>query len=134
CFGVGLGKAPERPEALLCTSATAAAAFHAAVIAASHSRARLLVLTADRPPELREVGANQAIDQARLYGPAVRWCFDPGVPDDEPGAAVRWRRLAGRALTEAAGPPAGPVHLNLPFREPLTVEPGVAVPARPAAD
>jgi 2-succinyl-5-enolpyruvyl-6-hydroxy-3-cyclohexene-1-carboxylate synthase len=131
-FALGLTKAREHPAALLCTSGTAAAEFHPAVIEAHHSRTPLLVLTADRPPELREVGANQAIDQAALYGRAVRWFFDPGVPDGEPGAPARWRRLAARALSEACGPPAGPVHLNLPFREPLTPEPGRPPEAVPA--
>jgi 2-succinyl-5-enolpyruvyl-6-hydroxy-3-cyclohexene-1-carboxylate synthase len=106
---------------LLCTSGTAAAEFHPAVVEAFHSRTPLIVLTADRPPELREVGANQAIDQDRLYGTAVRWFFDPGTPVESAGSPRQWRRLAARAYAEAAG---GPVHINLPFREPLVPTPG----------
>ena len=120
-FGVGLGKSTGKPAVLLCTSGTAAAEFHAAVIEASYSRTPLIVLTADRPPELRDVGANQVIDQTHLYGAAVRWFFDPGPPVDIPGAPRMWRRLAARAVAEAAD---GPVHINLPFREPLVPPPG----------
>src|SRR6266571_8200940 len=120
-FGVGLAKATGKPVLLLCTSGTAAAEFHPAVVEASHSRTPLIVLTADRPPELRDVGANQAIDQQRLYGTAVRWYFDPGAPVELPNAARLWRRLAARAYAEAM---AGPVHVNMPFREPLVPPPG----------
>ena len=120
-FGVGLAKGTGKPVVLLCTSGTAAAEFHAAVVEAFHSRTPLIVLTADRPPELRDVGANQSIDQQRLYGTAVRWFFDPGPPVESAGAPRQWRRLAARAYAEAAG---GPVHINLPFREPLVPTPG----------
>jgi 2-succinyl-5-enolpyruvyl-6-hydroxy-3-cyclohexene-1-carboxylate synthase len=124
-FGVGLAKATNKPVVLLCTSGTAAAEFHAAVVEASYSNTPLIVLTADRPPELQGAGANQSIDQQRLYGTAVRWFFDPGAPVELPNAARLWRRLAARAYAEAAR---GPVHVNLPFREPLVGPPG-QVPA-----
>src|SRR3982075_2346101 len=104
-FGLGLAKATGKPVVLLSTSGTAAAEFHPAVVEAFHSRASLIVLTADRPPELRDVGANQAIDQQRLYGTAVRWFFDPGPPVEAPNAARLWRRLAARAVAEAATGP-----------------------------
>src|ERR1700686_3626091 len=124
-FAVGLGKATGRPAAVLTTSGTAAAELHAAVVEASYSRTPLIVLTADRPPELQSAGANQSIDQPRLYGTAVRWFFDPGVPVDLPNADRFWRRVAARAVAEAS---TGPVHINLPFREPLVPPPG-QVPA-----
>src|SRR5207249_3606968 len=128
-FAVGLGKATGKPAVALSTSGTAAAEFHAAVIEAAYSRTPMIVLTADRPPELQGVGANQAIDQQHLYGSAARWFFDPGVPVELPNAARLWRRLAARAVAESA---AGPVHLNLPFREPLVPPPG-QIPSAEAA-
>ena len=120
-FALGLGKATGKPAVVLSTSGTAAVEFHAAVVEASYSGTPLIVLTADRPPELQDVGANQAIDQQHLYGTAPRWFFDPGVPVDTPNAARLWRRLAARAVAEAS---TGPVHINLPFREPLVSAPG----------
>jgi 2-succinyl-5-enolpyruvyl-6-hydroxy-3-cyclohexene-1-carboxylate synthase len=116
---LGLGLASGRPAVVLCTSGTAAANFHPAVVEAAYARVPLLICTADRPPELRETGAGQTIDQTRLYGGSVRWFCDPGPPTDEPNAGVTWRALASRAVAESLGMPAGPVHLNLPFREPL---------------
>jgi 2-succinyl-5-enolpyruvyl-6-hydroxy-3-cyclohexene-1-carboxylate synthase len=120
-FAVGLGKAMGKPAVVLSTSGTASAELHAAVVEASYSRTPMIVLTADRPPELQGVGANQAIDQQRLFGSATRWFFDPGVPVEVPNAPRLWRRLAARAVAEAA---TGPVHINLPFREPLVPAPG----------
>ena len=116
-FALGLAKATAVPAILLCTSGTAAAEFHPAVVEARYSQTPLIVLTADRPPELIGVGANQAIDQAEIYGTAAKWFDAPGPPEDV--AEPSWRPLARRAFAEATVRPAGPVHLNLAFREPL---------------
>ncbi|MBN6057736.1 2-succinyl-5-enolpyruvyl-6-hydroxy-3-cyclohexene-1-carboxylic-acid synthase [Nonomuraea sp. RK-328] len=119
-LALGLARRSERPVVLICSSGTAAANFHPAVIEASESGVPLLVLTADRPPELRGTGANQTIDQMKLYGTAVRWFAEVGTPEDRPGQVAYWRSLACRAYQRAAGPAdPGPVHLNLAFREPL---------------
>ncbi|MBA3630943.1 MAG: 2-succinyl-5-enolpyruvyl-6-hydroxy-3-cyclohexene-1-carboxylic-acid synthase [Actinobacteria bacterium] len=122
-LALGIGKAGRRPAVLVSTSGTAAAHFHPAVLEAHHSKTPLIVITADRPPELRDTGAGQTIDQIKLYGDAVRWFVEVGVPEDRPGSARYWRSVAARACATATGSPAGPVHLNAAFRDPL-------VPAR----
>jgi 2-succinyl-5-enolpyruvyl-6-hydroxy-3-cyclohexene-1-carboxylate synthase len=119
---LGLAKASHRPVAVLCTSGTAAANFHPAVIEADESGVPLLVLTADRPPELRATGASQTVDQVKMYGGAVRWYAEAEVPQHRAGAAGYWRSLACQAWAQAAGDAGtfpGPVHVNLPFRDPL---------------
>ena len=127
-LALGWALAGGAPVVVLTTSGTATAELHPAVVEAHHAGVPLLVCTADRPPELQDVGAPQTIDQTHLYGRAVRWFADPGVAH-APGSG-RWRALAARALAEAVGPPAGPVQLNLPFREPLVGTPGPLPPGR----
>jgi 2-succinyl-5-enolpyruvyl-6-hydroxy-3-cyclohexene-1-carboxylate synthase len=123
-LALGLAKASGRPVPVLTTSGTAAAHLHAAVLEAAASGVPILALTADRPPELRGTGANQTIEQAGLYGGAVRWAADLGVPEEGREAQQNryWRSVVARALLAARGTLSadpGPVHLNLPLRDPL---------------
>jgi 2-succinyl-5-enolpyruvyl-6-hydroxy-3-cyclohexene-1-carboxylate synthase len=121
-FAVGAAKASGRPVAVTCTSGTAAANLAPAVIEAFWARVPLIVLTGDRPPELREVGAGQTIDQIKLYGDAVKWFFELGVHDAS-RERLNWiRALACRAYWTALDGRPGPVHLNLPLREPLVLD------------
>ena len=127
-FALGLAKATGIPAVLACTSGTAAANYAPAVIEAHEARVPLLVLTADRPPELRDVGAGQTIDQVKLYGSAAKWYFEV---DDHPASAarVRWlRQLACRAFYTALDGRPGPVHLNFALREPLVPDGADGVP------
>ncbi len=130
---LGAGLATGLPAVLVTTSGTAAAEAHPAVVEADLAGVPLLVCTADRPPELRDVGAPQTIDQDHLYGRAVRWFADTGVPDA--GGRPSWRSVASRAVAESTSSPSGPgpVHLNVPLREPLLGDPAVAgvPPGRP---
>ncbi|HEY3811182.1 MAG TPA: 2-succinyl-5-enolpyruvyl-6-hydroxy-3-cyclohexene-1-carboxylic-acid synthase, partial [Acidimicrobiales bacterium] len=127
---LGLGLASGRPAVVLTTSGTAAVELHPAMVEADHAGVPLLAVTADRPPELHQVGAPQTVAQEGLFGSSARWAVAPGVADL--AASDSWRSLGARlvaAAVGAAGGP-GPVHLNLAFREPLVGSPaGVLVPA-----
>jgi 2-succinyl-5-enolpyruvyl-6-hydroxy-3-cyclohexene-1-carboxylate synthase len=119
-FAVGAAQASRGSVALLCTSGTAAANYHPAVCEADHSAVPLLVLTADRPAELRGIGAGQAIDQLKLYGSSVRWFCEVGTHQADDDGLLHYRSTACRAFAAARGEQRpGPVHLNFPFREPL---------------
>jgi 2-succinyl-5-enolpyruvyl-6-hydroxy-3-cyclohexene-1-carboxylate synthase len=121
-FALGMAKARKAPVAILCSSGTAAANFFPAIVEAHEARVPLVVLTADRPHELRDVGAPQAIDQIKLYGDYVKWFMDMALPDSTSGMLRYVRTMAGRASATALAVPSGPVHLNFPFREPLVPE------------
>ena len=118
-FALGRARRTGEPTAVVCTSGTAAANFHPAVMEADQARVPLLVLTADRPAELRDSGANQTADQVKLYGDAVRWYAELPDPDADERRVRSLRTTAARALIETTGVDPGPVHLNCPFRKPL---------------
>ena len=118
-FALGMAKALREPVAVLSTSGTAAVNFAPAVVEAYYARVPLLVLTADRPPELRDIGANQTIDQHRLYGSHVKWSVEMMLPEASQEALRYVRTVACRAVATSQADAAGPVHLNFPFREPL---------------
>ncbi|ADB51993.1 2-succinyl-5-enolpyruvyl-6-hydroxy-3-cyclohexene-1-carboxylic-acid synthase [Conexibacter woesei] len=122
-FAVGLAKQTGRAVAIAVTSGTAAAELAPAVIEAAEARVPLIVLTADRPPELRDVGAGQTIDQVKLFGGAAKQFVEVGVVGAATAARVRWmRQLACRAVWTAQDGRPGVVHLNVPLREPLVLD------------
>ena len=121
-MALGIARASGRPAIVLSTSGSATANFHPAIVEADASRVPMIVVTADRPPELRSTGANQTIDQVKMYGDNVRWFCELGVPEERPDAPRYWRSIACRVFAEAIGGPSGPVHLNVPMREPLVPE------------
>ncbi|AQQ52741.1 2-succinyl-5-enolpyruvyl-6-hydroxy-3-cyclohexene-1-carboxylic-acid synthase [Planococcus lenghuensis] len=120
-FALGLAKATDRPVMLLCTSGTAAVNYFPAIVEAFYARVPLLVVTADRPHELREVGAPQAINQIELYGKHVKWSTDLPLPETDNRLGFLVRHLT-RAIGTAITAPAGPVHVNVPLREPLLID------------
>lgn len=128
-FALGLALASEQPVAILCSSGTATANFYPAIIEAHYSGVPLIVLTADRPHELRDSGANQTVDQVKMYGDHVLWSVDVALPEAQPPALVlrSLRTLANRAYATADGrigaTVKGAVHLNFPFRKPLEPTP-----------
>jgi 2-succinyl-5-enolpyruvyl-6-hydroxy-3-cyclohexene-1-carboxylate synthase len=134
-FALGIARTTGRPVVLLATSGTAAVNFAPAVVEASLARVPLVVLTADRPAELRDRGAPQTIDQDHLYGRHAKWFAELALMEGAPDATAHVRSVAGRAVATALEGPAGPVHLNLPLRDPLipTEELGELAPAHPAA-
>ena len=118
-FALGMARETRRPVILVCTSGTAAANYMPAVVEASLSRIPLIVITTDRPPEARDCRSPQTIDQVRMFGSHARWSVDLATPVAGLDLDSYYRTIACRAFATAADMPAGPVHLNLPMREPL---------------
>jgi 2-succinyl-5-enolpyruvyl-6-hydroxy-3-cyclohexene-1-carboxylate synthase len=123
-FALGAAQATGTPVAVLCTSGTAVANYHPAVFEADESAVPLVVLSADRPPELRGIGAGQTVDQIKVFGSSVRWFCEVGTHEADDDGLLHYRSVACRALAAARGETRpGPVHLNLPWREPLAPVP-----------
>jgi 2-succinyl-5-enolpyruvyl-6-hydroxy-3-cyclohexene-1-carboxylate synthase len=123
-FALGTALATGEPAVVLCSSGSAAANLHPAVVEADEASVPMIVLTADRPPELRDIGAGQTIDQLKLYGDAVRWFCEVGTHEADDDGLLHFRTVANRASFVAQGDPRpGPVHLNVAFREPLAPMP-----------
>lgn len=118
-FALGMAKARREPVAIVCTSGTAVANYMPAVVEAKESQIPLIVLTADRPHELRDIGAPQAIDQLDFFGKQVKWFVEMAIPEESPEMLRYVRTVAARAVATSLSGPSGPVHLNFPFREPL---------------
>jgi 2-succinyl-5-enolpyruvyl-6-hydroxy-3-cyclohexene-1-carboxylate synthase len=119
-FALGSALATGVPAVVLCTSGSAAANLHPAIVEADEANVPMIVLTADRPPELRDIGAGQTIDQLKLYGDAVRWFCEVGTHEADNDGLLHFRSVACRAHAVALGDSRpGPVHLNVPWREPL---------------
>ena len=118
-FALGQAQATGRPVVLVCTSGTAGANFYSAVIEASYSRVPLLVLTTDRPPELRDCHSGQTVDQLRLYGNYPNWQTELALPSADLGMLAYLRQMVIHSWERAQTPTKGPVHLNIPFRDPL---------------
>jgi 2-succinyl-5-enolpyruvyl-6-hydroxy-3-cyclohexene-1-carboxylate synthase len=135
-FALGAAQASGEPVALLCTSGTALVNYHPAVCEADESAVPLLVLSADRPPELRGIGAGQTIDQIKAFGSSVRWFCEVGTHEADDDGLLHYRSVACRAVAAARGEiRPGPVHLNLPWREPLApvAAPGAVTATDPLA-
>jgi 2-succinyl-5-enolpyruvyl-6-hydroxy-3-cyclohexene-1-carboxylate synthase len=118
-FAIGIAQQTGRPVVVLTTSGTAGANLHPAVAEAAEARVPMLVVTADRPPELRGRGAGQTIDQLKLYGSSVRWFCEAGVQQADETGLYHLRAMAARAVAESVAAPPGPVHVNFPLQEPL---------------
>jgi 2-succinyl-5-enolpyruvyl-6-hydroxy-3-cyclohexene-1-carboxylate synthase len=128
-FALGIAQKSGLPTALICTSGTAAANFYPAIIEARESRISLLIFTADRPPELRDCHAGQAIDQVKIYGNYPNWQAELAIPSASTGMLEYLRQTVIYAIERSIFPTKGPVHLNIPFRDPLVPVPDIAVEA-----